>query len=135
MPKLLRPTTLHEYTFAMLFTVKVIFNNGGYEMVNSDLLPFKAKIDHYHIHWGRNATSGGAEHTIDGKQYYGELHAVHYNTKYANVGEAMKNADGLAVFGWFIDVGILQIKKIDLYHRSKDHAIYKSQSLCGSNVE
>ena len=40
------------------------------------------------MHWGRTR-SEGSEHYIEGKQYAAEMHFVHYNTRYANLSEAM----------------------------------------------
>lgn len=82
----------------------VTYTDGAYEIDEDWLVPYKAKIAQYHLHWGNTSLSGGSEHTIDGKRYFGELHAVHYNTKYANFAQAADKPDGLAVFGWFIDV-------------------------------
>ena len=36
--------------------------------------------------------------------YDGELHLVHYNTKYGSFGEAADKSDGLAVLGVFLKV-------------------------------
>lgn len=33
-----------------------------------------------------------------------QIHVVHYNTKYASIQEAMKQPDGLAVLGAFLEV-------------------------------
>jgi carbonic anhydrase len=37
--------------------------------------------------------------------YFGELHIVHYNTKYTSFAEATKHSDGLAVLGILIELG------------------------------
>jgi len=58
----------------------------------------------FHFHWG-NSSSGGAEHTLNGKRYPAELHLVHYNTKYGNSSQAMSHSDGIAVLGVYVDVG------------------------------
>eukprot|EP00088_Acartia_fossae_P007257 TRINITY_DN13390_c0_g1_i1.p1 TRINITY_DN13390_c0_g1~~TRINITY_DN13390_c0_g1_i1.p1 ORF type:complete len:268 (+),score=84.47 TRINITY_DN13390_c0_g1_i1:26-805(+) len=57
-----------------------------------------------HAHWGKEE-GRGSEHTLDGKMFDGELHLVHYNTKYADFGEAVDKPDGLAVLGIFLQVG------------------------------
>lgn len=93
-------------------SITVGFDAGAYTINDLKLLPFPAKAAQYHMHWGTaNSTSftPGSEHTVDGKQYFGELHVVHYNTKYPNIGAAINQSDGLAVFGWFIDVTYPQI--------------------------
>ncbi|XP_046637172.1 carbonic anhydrase 14-like isoform X3 [Daphnia pulicaria] len=53
-----------------------------------------------HFHWGRQLF--GSEHTIDRKEYAGELHIVHYNTKYGNFIDAIPQEDGLAALGILI---------------------------------
>ena len=47
----------------------------------------------------------GSEHTVDGKAFSAELHLVHYNTKYGDLGNAVDKPDGLAVLGMFIKIG------------------------------
>ena len=59
----------------------------------------------FHIHWAA-ANKEGSEHTLNNKQYFGELHIVHYNTKYGSIGEAASKDDGLAVLGFFIEVSL-----------------------------
>ena len=46
------------------------------------------------------------EHTMNGRRYFGEVHIVHYEDEYHNLGEALEDAkgDGVAVLGYFIDV-------------------------------
>jgi len=51
-----------------------------------------------HFHWGSD-DSIGSEHTVNGKSYPGELHLVHYNSKYGDYKSALKHSDGLAVLG------------------------------------
>lgn len=62
------------------------------------------KLEQMHAHWGKEE-GRGAEHTFDGKVYDGELHLVHWNTKYGSFGEAVDKGDGLAVIGIFLQVG------------------------------
>lgn len=83
-------------------------DEGAYEINVPGLLPFTAVLAQYHFHWASSKDKFGSEHLIDGKQYFGELHAVHYNKKYQNIQEAIDKPDGLAVFGWFIDIGYPQ---------------------------
>ena len=63
------------------------------------------KIIQMHAHWGKKGGKGGSEHTIDGKKYDGELHLVHFNTKYRDFSEAVDKPDGLAVLGMFLKAG------------------------------
>ncbi|CAM4730840.1 hypothetical protein PO909_022159 [Leuciscus waleckii] len=58
-----------------------------------------------HFHWGTTEVPG-SEHTIDNVHFPAEIHVVHYNSKYANLMEAASKADGLAVLGAFIGIGL-----------------------------
>ncbi|XP_010723590.2 carbonic anhydrase 9-like isoform X2 [Meleagris gallopavo] len=57
-----------------------------------------------HLHWG-SPSKPGSEHTVDHRRFAGELHVVHYNTKYKNFTAALTKPDGLAVLGVFLEVG------------------------------
>lgn len=91
-----------------------LFNNGHSVQVNygadgSSLeggpVNTKFQVAQFHYHWG-NVDNQGSEHTVDGKSYAAECHIVHYNSsKYANIGEAVDQADGLCVLGMLIQVG------------------------------
>ncbi|XP_060077428.1 uncharacterized protein LOC132556981 [Ylistrum balloti] len=76
--------------------VHVTTRNGG--------LPGTFKLAQFHFHWGAN-NGMGSEHTYNGKAYPMEVHFVHYNMKYGSLTEAVDKADGLAVFGFFFEVG------------------------------
>lgn len=65
-----------------------------------------------HWHWGSVSTQG-SEHTVDGKEYPAEVHLVHWNTKYADVSEAVTKTDGLAVLGFFYEVSSADNGKLD----------------------
>lgn len=52
----------------------------------------------FHLHWG-NRSQVGSEHMVGGSAFPMELHLVHYNSKYSDLGEAVKHEDGLAVVG------------------------------------
>jgi len=56
-----------------------------------------------HFHWG-NSSLRGSEHQIGGRPFPLELHLVHFNSKYANIGEAIGHPDGLAVIGIFFSL-------------------------------
>ncbi|KAG8441873.1 hypothetical protein GDO86_010885 [Hymenochirus boettgeri] len=62
------------------------------------------RLKQFHFHWG-SCDGHGSEHTVDGNKFEGELHLVHWNTKYRSMGEAAKHCDGLAVVGVFLKVG------------------------------
>ena len=51
-----------------------------------------------HLHWG-NTSQTGSEHLVEGRAFPLELHLVHYNSKYSELGEAVRHDDGLAVVG------------------------------------
>ncbi|XP_062340596.1 carbonic anhydrase 14 isoform X1 [Osmerus eperlanus] len=58
-----------------------------------------------HFHWG-TVEVPGSEHTVDNIHFPAEIHIVHYNSKYANLSEAVNKPDGLAVLGGYIGVGL-----------------------------
>ena len=55
------------------------------------------------VKWGTEPMNG-SEHLIGGVGYAGEVQMVHMNVKYANMDEAMKHADGLAIVTVFLNV-------------------------------
>ena len=71
-------------------------------------LPDIYQLEQFHFHWGSESTEG-SEHTLYGKQFDGELHFVHYNTKCGrNLAEALTNCNGhdtAMVLGIFLDKG------------------------------
>ncbi|CAJ0578979.1 unnamed protein product, partial [Mesorhabditis spiculigera] len=64
----------------------------------------KYLLAQFHAHWSQDG-SQGSEHTINGKPQAAEVHFVFWNTKYANIDEALEKPDGLAVVGVFIHEG------------------------------
>ncbi|XP_061175512.1 carbonic anhydrase 2-like [Saccostrea echinata] len=106
----LKPFSLTGYD--QLVTSPTIENNGhsvtvkftNEAHVSGGDLGSKFKAAQFHFHWG-NDNNRGSEHTYNGKTYPAELHVVHYNTKYADINEAVSKPDGLAVLGFFIEVG------------------------------
>jgi len=57
-----------------------------------------------HWHWSNSLTTGGSDHRINGRTYPVEMHLVHMNSKYSSINDAVKNKDGLAVLGIFMEV-------------------------------
>ncbi|XP_022317159.1 carbonic anhydrase-like [Crassostrea virginica] len=106
----LKPFTFTGYENAV--TSPVVSNNGhtitvsftNTATVSGGDLGSTFKAAQFHFHWGSDNTKG-SEHTYNGKNYPAEIHIVHYNTKYSDIGTAMTNVDGLAVLGFFIEVG------------------------------
>jgi hypothetical protein len=104
---LLRETQLSELLIEWLCLVvlnlpgalpndqKPSFTGGGF----TDTYVFQQ----LHFHWGSD-DSIGSEHTVNGKSYPGELHLVHYNSKYGDYKSALKHSDGLAVLGVLFQV-------------------------------
>lgn len=76
----------------------------GYTIDNGPL-PGKFQALQYHFHWASDVNVGGSEHTMDGHRYFAELHIVHINKAYASLKEALQKQDGLAVLGFFIEIG------------------------------
>ncbi|XP_056308360.1 carbonic anhydrase 12 isoform X2 [Danio aesculapii] len=69
-------------------------------------LPHRYSAAQLHFHWGSSNLLTGSEHTVNGKQFAGEMHVVHFNSdKYPNVSMAVDKHDGLAVLGVFIEIG------------------------------
>jgi len=62
------------------------------------------KVIQMHAHWG-GEQGRGSEHSLEGKRFDGELHIVHYNTKYRRPEYALDKPDGLAVLAVFLQVG------------------------------
>jgi len=61
------------------------------------------QFEQLHLHWGRDDATG-SEHWLNGREYPGEAHFVHFNKKYENIGEAVANEDGLVVLGFFLEI-------------------------------
>lgn len=123
-------------------SVQVNLDNG-YTITDAKLLPFSAKAAQYHFHWGTataDSYTGGSEHTVDETRHFGEMHVVHYNTKYPNISAAIDQSDGLAVFGWFITVCTKRIHLLASYISSPKWVLiylfctYKLPNLWNSNV-
>jgi len=91
----------------------IVKNNGhtiqldiGYEATSQGGgLPGVFKALQFHFHWSANDLGKGSEHLFNSKAFPLEVHIVHMNTKYASVTEALNHSDGLAVLGFFFEVG------------------------------
>lgn len=60
------------------------------------------RLVQFHAHWGFNEKDG-SEHTVNGVEYAGEIHFVHYKVAYGSFEEAIKHGDGLAVIGVLLE--------------------------------
>ncbi|XP_065161502.1 carbonic anhydrase isoform X2 [Atheta coriaria] len=92
---------------------KTVTNSGHSWVVNVDgtgselcggPLDAHYKLEQFHCHWGVSDNEG-SEHTVQGQKFAGELHLVHWNTKYSSFLEAAKHPDGLCVLGVFLKPG------------------------------
>uniref|UniRef100_A0A8C6JT68 Uncharacterized protein n=1 Tax=Melopsittacus undulatus TaxID=13146 RepID=A0A8C6JT68_MELUD len=72
--------------------------------ISSGGLPGRYRALQLHFHWGSPA-GNGSEHTLDGWQLPMEMHIVHMNAKYRTLAEAKGHPNGLAVLGFFFQVG------------------------------
>nr|ATC20500.1 dual domain-carbonic anhydrase [Tridacna squamosa] len=84
-------------------TIQVDVNNNNIYIHKGDLHG-RFKVAQFHFHWGRN-NNEGSEHTHNGRKYPLELHIVHYNESYGSLGKAAGKFDGLAVVGFWFEVG------------------------------
>jgi len=91
--------TNNEHTITFTFKSGVAPYIYGGRLPAGDIYEF-AQL---HWHWGSVSTRG-SEHTLDGKEFPCEVHLVHYNKKYGDIGTAVTKDDGLAVLGFFYEV-------------------------------
>ncbi|XP_073685531.1 carbonic anhydrase 14 [Garra rufa] len=102
---------LEGYDLTGSTTLKLINNGHTLQLSLPSSMRILRGFDHVyvaaqlHFHWGTKEVPG-SEHTIDNVHYPAEIHVVHFNTKYANLAEAASKADGLAVLGGFIGIGL-----------------------------
>jgi len=92
----------------------MLINTGGSVQVNMNVsstpkltggnLAATFQLAQFHFHWGKTDAMG-SEHQMDGKSFPLEVHFVHFNTKYGEIGAAVDKDDGLAVLGFFFKIG------------------------------
>ncbi|XP_030409241.1 carbonic anhydrase 3-like isoform X4 [Gopherus evgoodei] len=86
-------------------TCRVVFDDTfDRSVVRGGPLQGTYRLRQFHFHWG-SSDDHGSEHVVDGVKYAAELHLVHWNPKYSNFAEALKQPDGVAVVGVFLKVG------------------------------
>lgn len=73
----------------------------GYSISGAGL-PGTFNIDCFEVHWGADSTRG-SEHTVDGRQYAGELHMVYYSANYSDFEAASSNPKAVGTSAWFIE--------------------------------
>jgi len=99
----------HGYTVARKGTVTnnghsfVFTLEGSPPQAGGAGLPGDFTFAQGHFHWG-NSSLRGSEHQIGGRPFPLELHLVHFNSKYGEIGEAVQHPDGLAVIGIFFSI-------------------------------
>ena len=69
---------------------------------NGGDLPGEYTLAQFHFHWG-SSDHGGSEHTLEGEQFFSEVHLVHFKSEYETIGNSVDKSDGLAVLGFFIE--------------------------------
>ncbi|XP_018094842.1 carbonic anhydrase 4 [Xenopus laevis] len=82
-------------------TVEVQLDSGV--TISGGGLPATYSALAFHFHWG-NGTLPGSEHHLGGKQFRMEMHVVHTKNG-MNLTAARQDPSGIAVLGFFIDVG------------------------------
>ncbi|XP_026051610.1 carbonic anhydrase 4-like isoform X2 [Carassius auratus] len=70
------------------------------------------KAVQFHLHWGEDGGQG-SEHSVDGEQYPMELHIVHIKEKYASLGDALSDSEGVAALAFFFEVTSFPNKQLD----------------------
>ncbi|XP_010020524.1 PREDICTED: carbonic anhydrase 4, partial [Nestor notabilis] len=86
-------------------TVKVALSSSP--KIGGGGLGRKYKAIEFHLHWGvldMQTYLPGSEHSIDGEKEAMELHVVHIREDAADITEAKKSADGVAVLAFFVKV-------------------------------
>ncbi|KAK7126221.1 hypothetical protein R3I93_021567 [Phoxinus phoxinus] len=107
----LAPIKLEGYDLSGSSALTLINNGHTLQLSLPSSMRIVRGFDHeyvaaqLHFHWGTTEVPG-SEHTVDNVHFPAEIHMVHYNSKYANLMEAASKADGLAVLGGFIGIGL-----------------------------
>ncbi|KAE8578697.1 hypothetical protein XENTR_v10023732 [Xenopus tropicalis] len=90
----------------------VLLNNPGHTVevqlasgvtLSGGGLPSTYSAVAFHFHWG-NTSQNGSEHQLGGRQFPMEMHIVHTKNG-MNLTAAKQDPNGIAVLGFFIDVG------------------------------
>ncbi|XP_032069907.1 carbonic anhydrase 14-like [Thamnophis elegans] len=97
-PKETLPLVNNGHTVLLGLPKKMTLSGGGFPQ------PYQAA--QLHLHWGSGHTQPGSEHTVDGHRYAGEIHVVHYSSRFESLQEAASEPGGLAVLAAFLQVGM-----------------------------
>ncbi|CAG0900314.1 unnamed protein product [Darwinula stevensoni] len=86
-------------------TVKVTLKTAETLQLAGGGLPGVYVFDHLHFHWG-SSPEWGSEHTLRGAKFPMEMHIVHYNSKFANLTDAVASGEStaVAVLGFFFEL-------------------------------
>ncbi|ENN78979.1 hypothetical protein YQE_04563, partial [Dendroctonus ponderosae] len=71
--------------------------------ITSGVLSGKYVFSQLHLHWGANDMEG-SEHTIDGRQFPGELHVVLFKSCYLTQEAALKERDGVVILVYILNL-------------------------------
>ena len=84
-------------------TIKFTVDESNGASISGGPLGDSYTLAQFHFHWG-SRRGQGSEHTINGKNYDGEMHLVHYKSSYGSFAAAFDDAqpDSLAVVGIFL---------------------------------
>nr|XP_060621243.1 carbonic anhydrase 9 [Anolis sagrei ordinatus] len=107
----LTPILLSGYDLPSKMRELAMFNSGHWVVldlprnlsVSGGGFPFPYQAAQLHLHWGSQPGLGGSEHTVDGHRFAGELHVVHYDSRFGSIKEAAKEPGGLAVLAAFLE--------------------------------
>jgi len=94
---------LPAYLLKTDHNINLMIEGGVVPSISGGYFMEKFKFEQLHFHWGKT-NADGSEHLVNGKAYPAEAHFVHWNTKYANIGEAADKPDGLVVLGFFLKI-------------------------------
>ena len=87
---------------------------------NGGALPGEYTLAQFHFHWG-SSDHGGSEHTLEGEQFFSEVHLVHFKSEYGTIGNSVDKSDGLAVLGFFIEED--ETAEVDYHEKWGNYAI------------
>ncbi|KAK3736295.1 hypothetical protein QZH41_020757 [Actinostola sp. cb2023] len=103
-----------------------IYLKKNHFYVSGGALPGRFNVFSFHFHWGSDDPKG-SEHNIDGKKYPAEMHFVNWNTKYADIYEALKYEDGLAAIAVFLEVGESENKALSSFLKYAENVTHPKE--------
>lgn len=79
--------------------------NSNKPYIKNGPLQEKYLLEQIHFHWG-NQDDIGSEHSVNGRFFPMEMHAVHYKESAGSIENALNVPNGLAVIGYFFHVSL-----------------------------